>query len=380
MNLTIIKEQILEGFIKAASIIPSKAGAAYLRSIWIQANQENTIKIMSTDVNIEFTGIYPAEVKEAGQVGVNGKAFVELIKKLPNGEIKLHVDSETKNLLIEQGRRSYKLPISDPVWFQSLPPFPEEGAVLWTGDQFQNILDQISFCIHDDDSQDAQACIYFKNTEDGKIDVCGLNGHQFAMKTFVNDSISEKLPENGLLIQKKYITEIKKWLATDEIMFNLSERRFHLRNAAGTENISVPRAGYSYPDYKAFTKRLEASDATKLGLKRKECIDSLDRLSIFSDSDKCTYFKLTDNTAVLSAQAQETGSAVEEFDVTYEGNIEKVAFPTKSLIDILNHFNSENLQWILTGNEGPCGITGTEDPDYMVLIMPMKIAENNYYE
>ena len=34
----------------------------------------------------------------------------------------------------------------------------------------------------------------------------------------------------------------------------------------------------------------------------------------------------------------------------------------------------------LTGAEGPCGINGTEDPDYTVLIMPMKIAEESYYE
>ena len=29
---------------------------------------------------------------------------------------------------------------------------------------------------------------------------------------------------------------------------------------------------------------------------------------------------------------------------------------------------------------GPCGTNGTEDPDYSVLSMPMKIAEESYYE
>ena len=381
MNLTVRKEEILEGFLKASSIIPTKTGAAYLRSVWIQALDNNTITIMATDVNIEFTGNYPATVIEAGQVGVNGKALVELIKKLPGGDIKLHLDKETNNLLVEQGRRSYKLPVSDPVWFQALPPFPEEGSVLWAGDYFQELLDKISFCISDDDSQEALACLYLKNAGNGKIDACGLNGHQFAMMRFVNDAIAEKLPENGLLLQKKYVTEIKKWLASDEIVFNLSERRFHIRNSKGTENLSVPRSTFIYPDYMTFLARLNAPDATKLELKRKECLESLDRLNIFnSDNDKCTYFKLNDNVATLSAQAQEKGSAVEEFDVVYTGSLEKVAFPTKNLMDILSHYQSESLEWVLTGNEGPCSISGSEDPDYMVLIMPMKIAENTYYE
>ncbi len=381
MNLTVKKEEILEGFLKASSIIPTKTGAAYLRSVWIQAHADNSITIMATDVNIEFTGNYPAQVQEAGQAGVNGKALIELIKKLPGGEIKLILDKDSGNLLVEQGRRSYKLPVSDPVWFQALPPFPEEGAVLWAGDYFQELLERISFCIHDDDSQEALACLYLKSAGNGKIDACGLNGHQFAMIRFVNDAIADKLPETGLLLQKKYVTEIKKWLASDEIMFNLSERRFHIRNAKGTENLSVPRSGFIYPDYMSFLARLNAPDATKLRLKRKECLESLDRLNIFnSDNDKCTYFKLSDNVATLSAQAQETGSAVEEFDVEYEGSLDKIAFPTKNLMDILGHYQSESLEWTLTGNEGPCSISGAEDPDYMVLIMPMKIAENNYYE
>ena len=37
MIITVKKEQIIDGLQKAASIIPSKAGAAYLRSIWLQA-------------------------------------------------------------------------------------------------------------------------------------------------------------------------------------------------------------------------------------------------------------------------------------------------------------------------------------------------------
>ena len=128
MIITVKKEQIIDGLQKAASIIPSKAGAAYLRSIWLQAagsGETGRLTLMATDVNIEFTGTYPAEVREEGQAGVNGRAFVELLRRLPGGDIQLRLDKESNTLLVEQGRRSYKLPAADPVWFQALPPFPE---------------------------------------------------------------------------------------------------------------------------------------------------------------------------------------------------------------------------------------------------------------
>jgi len=59
--------------------------------------------------------------------------------------------------------------------------------------------------------------------------------------------------------------------------------------------------------------------------------------------------------------------------------LEKIAFPTKNLIEILNHFNSETVTFTLTGTEAPCGISGEDDPDYNVIVMPMMIQEETYY-
>ena len=67
MLFTVKKENIIEGLQKAAGIIPTRAGAAYLRSLWIKAEGE-VLTIMATDANIEFTGAYPADVKEPGLV------------------------------------------------------------------------------------------------------------------------------------------------------------------------------------------------------------------------------------------------------------------------------------------------------------------------
>ncbi len=380
MHVTVKKEQIIDGLQKAASIIPSKAGAAYLRSIWLQAKSDG-ITIMSTDVNIEFTGVYPAKTKEEGQAGVNGRSFVELLRRLPGGDIDLRVDEASNVLLVEQGRRSYKLPTVDPVWFQPLPAFPEEGAVLWSGDFLQDVIDRVSFCISDDDSAEGLACLYLKTYEGGKVDVCGLNGHQFAMVRFINDELARLLPENGLLIQKKYVNELRKWLGSDEIMLNISERRFHIRTGSGNETLSIPRSvNFTYPDHLGFLARLKGDNTSQLTVDRKESLDALDRLLLFNnDSDRCTYFHFEPSEVVLSAQGQETGSATEHLEGDFKGDLSLIAFPTRGLMDILGHFQSAKIDFVFTGAEGPCGMTGADDAEYNVILMPMKIAESAYY-
>ena len=379
MKLTVNKEQIIEGLLKAAAIIPAKAGAQYLRSIWLKA-EEGSLSVMSTDANIEFTGRYPAEVAKPGLIGVQGRAFVDLVRQLPTGVLHLTLDEASGNLLIEQGRRTYKLPVSGAEWFQNFSAFPAENAVTWSGDFLQDVLDKVAFCISDDDAMDAIACLCMKPKGNGRIDVCGLNGHQFALVSFTHDELAERLPESGMLIQKKYLQDIKKWLGVDEIELNITDKRLYLRSLDGAETLSLPRAAHEYPDYNIFMSKLASEDMHPMTLARKETIEALGRILIFNtESDRCTYMDLTAGEALLSAQGQDVGSANESLEVTYNGDIKRIAFPTRNLLDVLGHFVSAKIDMMLTGSEGPCGIRGGDDTDYTVIIMPMKVSETTYY-
>jgi len=379
MKLTVNKEQIIEGLLKAAAIIPAKAGAQYLRSIWLKA-EEGSLSVMSTDANIEFTGRYPAEVAKPGLIGVQGRAFVDLVRQLPTGVLHLTLDEASGNLLIEQGRRTYKLPVSGAEWFQNFSAFPAEEAVTWSGDFLQDVLDKVAFCISDDDAMDAIACLCMKPRGNGRIDVCGLNGHQFALVSFTHDELAERLPEAGMLIQKKYLQDIKKWLGVDEIELNITDKRLYLRSLDGAETLSLPRAAHEYPDYNIFMSKLASEDMHPMTLARKEAIEALGRILISNtESDRCTYMDLTAGEALLSAQGQDVGSANESLEVTYNGDIKRIAFPTRNLLDVLGHFVSAKIDMMLTGSEGPCGIRGADDTEYTVIIMPMKVSETTYY-
>lgn len=382
MLVNVFKENVIEGLSRAANIIPAKTGAAYLRSIWLRA-ENGSLTIMATDSNIEFSGSYPAEVITGGLVGVNGRNFVDLLRKLSSGvPISLSLEEGSGNLLISQkGTRNYKLPTNDPVWFQNFSLFPEDNSVVWSGDYLAELIDKISYCIADDESKDAIGCLFMTPKDSGHIDACGLNGHQFALLRFLNDALHALLPKSGILIQKKYLGELKKWLGTDEIDLNVTEKRLFLRTNDKKEMFSLPLSAYTYPDYSNFLSRVEGAGASTLSLNRKDAQESLERLLIFtSDNNRCTYFTLSGTEVVLSSNGLDVGSATETLEAQYDGDIKKIAFPTRNLFEIMDHYRSEKLTMILTGTEGPCGIKGADDPEYTVIIMPMKIVEETYYQ
>lgn len=382
MFLKVNRDEIIEGLQKSANIIPVKTGAAFLRTIWLKAEAQG-LKIMATDSNLEFCGAYPALIEEEGLAGIQGRSFYDLIRRLPSGEILIKSDPDGAHVLIEQGSRKYKLPVNDPTWFQNFSEFPENGAVFWSGDFLHEIIDRVSFCVSDEDSMEAIACLNLAPvTRDGArvVEACGMNGHQFSMFTFTNDDVFGLLPSNGALIQKKYLMELKKWLTADEIELILNEKRLFFRTGDKKETFSLPLSYYQYPNYHNFIDKLKSTEASSLSTPRAELMDSLERISIFNDeSNRCAHFMFSENELTLYSQGQERGTGTESVEARFTGSLEKIAFPTRVMIEVLSHFNSKEARFTLTGGEAPCGITGTEDPNYLVIVMPMKIQEETYY-
>ena len=380
MFLKVFRDDIIEGLSKSASIIPAKTGAAFLRTIWLKV-EGGALKIMSTDSNLEFCGQYNAEIVEEGLAGVQGRSFYDLIRKLPPGQITIKADAEAQNLLIQQGNRKYKLPTNEASWFQDFSEFPEENSVFWSGDFLQDLIDRTAYCISDEDTMEAIACMNLAAPATGEhIETCGLNGHQFAMSRFLQDDLRAMLPSGGVLIQKKYIAELKKWLTADEIELNIDEKRLFFRTADKKELFSLPLSFYQYPDYNTFLAKISEDGVSELTADRLEMIDALERIMIFNtDNNRCTYLRFAGPELTLYSQGQDVGTAKESLDVVYEGDLEKIAFPTRNLIEILNHFQSDKVSFKFTGTEGPCGIVGADDADYQVIIMPMKIVEETYY-
>lgn len=378
MKCSITKEAIIEGLQKAGSIVPSKTGAAYLRTLWLKAEQ-NSLYVMSTNAEIQFTGCYPTQIQQEGLLGVRGRAFVDLISKLSPGEVSLTLDPSSENLLIEQQRRKYKLPVSNAEWFQKFLEFPDDNAVVWSGDFFQELIEKIEFCISDDPGE-AISCLYMKPVGNGRIDVCGLNTHQFAILSFINDDLAQRLSNDGILINKKYIQNIKKWLGSDEIEMSITEKFLFLRTLDGKEMLCVPRSTYTYPDYSVFLARLSGENVKNMTINRKDVIEALGRNLIFNtEVDRGTYMNFKNNEVCLSAQGQDIGSATENIEISYDGEISEIIFPTRNLFDILGHFISQNVEFVMTSADGPCGIRGHDDPEYTIIIMPIVINEETYY-
>ncbi|SMP37995.1 DNA polymerase III, beta subunit [Desulfonatronum zhilinae] len=380
MKFLIQREEILPALQQAAQITSVKTGAVYLRSTWLKVENDQ-LRIMATDSNIEFFGVFSPQVREDGLVGVNGRHLYDLIRKLHPGELQFLVEEEAKNLVIKQNKRKYVLPINENYWFQPLSVFPEENAVSLSGETLSTIIDKVSYSVSDDDTLQAFNCMLLKYAaKDQKVDFCGLNGHQLALCKLEHEGLQNLLPEQGILISKKYLHELKRMIPLKEIELNIQNNRFYCRSVDHKENISLPLSLYEYPDYNQLLAKHAAPDPSGMDVDRRGLVDALDRILIFNtENSMCTFFEFSEGMVQMDVQSEEKGEAKEFLDVVFQGNLKKIAFPTRDMIEILSHFETDQIHFHFTSPDGPCFIEDINDPDYKVLIMPMQISEEVVY-
>ncbi len=380
MKFLIQREEILPALQQAAQITSVKTGAVYLRSTWLKVENDQ-LRIMATDSNIEFFGVFSPDVKEDGLVGVNGRHLYDLIRKLHPGELQFIVDEKANNLVVKQNKRKYVLPINENYWFQPLSVFPEENAVFLSGETLSRIIEKVSYSVSDDDTLQAFNCMLLKYAaKDQKIDFCGLNGHQLALCKLEHEGLQNLLPEQGILISKKYLYELKRMIPLKEIELNIQNNRLYCRSWDLKENISLPLSLYDYPDYNQLLAKHASPDPSGMDVDRRGLVDALDRILIFNtDNSMCTFFEFSEGMVQMDVQSDEKGEAKEFLDVVFHGNLKKIAFPTRDMIEILSHFESDQLHFHFTSPEGPCFIEDVNDPGYKVLIMPMQISDEVVY-
>lgn len=381
MYLRIFKEDIIDGIMKATSIISQKAGAAYLRTLWLKA-EDDKLEILSTDSNMEFIGKYKSNILEKGLVGVEGKKFSDLMRKLKPGEIIFKADQEKNIFFIQQDKRRYKIPTTESSWFPELTAFPPDNNVLWSGEMLKEIIDKLSFSISDDDTMGSMTCMKISRglETESEVEFCGFDVENMGLYTLKDDGIFNLIPEEGLLIPKRYLVELRKWLTPGEIELSISSDRFFIRTQDLSESISFPLSFEEFTDYRQILDSFSADLKSCLKVNRKELMDALDRVLIFStEFNKSAVFVLSKDEVGIDSTAVETGEANEVLGCSYKGDISELVFNIKSLLEILGHFTSEEISIYLSGQVRPCKITGKDDPNYFVVTMPVEIQEETYY-
>ena len=369
MNLTITKEQIINGLQAVQNVVSTRTTLPILSNVLLRAEGER-LELTATDLDVTVMCGVEAKVKKAGGSTVPVKKLFGIVRELNSGEIELEVD-EKNMCLVRSGASFYKINGLSADEFPPLPKFKEEKKVVLPQETLKGMMKKTSFAISTDESRYVLNGIYL-SLKDHKLTMVATDGRRLALVDEELD-VAEK-SQGEFIVPAKTVNELNRLLQDKgevEIHYAENQASFTLKDEKGASVLIVTKLiEGNYPNYRQV---IPAEAKERIPLVREEFLHALRRAEIMT-TDKANSVKLAfgKNNLAITANSPEIGEARESIAVNYKGKDVAVAFTPRYLIEPLTALSQDEVFFELTDELSP-GVIKINGP-FLYVVMPMRLT------
>ncbi len=369
MNLTISKEQIINGLQAVQGVVSTRTTLPILSNVLMRA-ENGRLEFTATDLDVTIASAVDANVKKPGASTVPVKRLFGIVRELNNAEIDLAVDD--KNICsIQSGASFYKINGLSAEEFPPLPQFKEEKKVVLPQETLKGMMKKTSFAVSTDESRYVLNGILI-TLKDHKMTMVATDGRRLAL---VDEEVDVGEESHGeFIVPAKAVNELNRLLQDKgevEMRYTANQASFTLKDEKGSLLLIVTKLiEGNYPNYRQV---IPAETKERVALVREEFLHALRRAEIMT-SEKSNSVKLNfdKNRLEITANSPEVGEAKESLAVNYKGREMAIAFNPKYMIDPLNALSNDEVFLELIDELSP-GVLKINGP-FLYVVMPMRLS------
>lgn len=372
MKFSIKKADIIDVLSKVQGITGRKSSLAITETVLLTAKNE-TVTITATDLETGFEGTYPAIVESDGTIALNSRKFYEIVRDFPTDDI---IINEVENRWIEIGHPKvlYHIVGMNPDDFPDSPVVEDANFIEMDSYTLKRMIERNAMVYGASDDKRAHIIgVYFhiiEKDEKKMVRMVSTDGSRLVLMDGDLDGEIQLKEGEGILIPKKGLNEINKFLGTEGIVqIGIKENHFILKKEM--ETIIVRLLEGAFPNYEQIIVK---ENGYVLSLNKHQFSMMLKRMSILSSEDyKAAIFNFEKDALIISASNPDIGESKEDMPINYEGESLTIAFNPKFFIDTLNVIDSEEVIVYLVNEEKPCLLLDKDDDSFISAVMPMRI-------
>jgi len=369
MNLTITKEQLLNGLQAVQNVVSSRTTLPILSNVLLRA-EGNQLEFTATDLDVTVSCSVEATVKKGGATTIPVKKLFSITRELSSGEIDLEVDE--KNVCsVRAGSSFYKIHGLAAEEFPPLNAFKDDKKVTLGQEKLKAMMKKTSFAISTDEARYVLNGI-FLSLKEHKMTIVATDGRRLAL-TDEEVDISEK-SQGEFIVPAKAVNELNRLLGDKgdvTIKYAENQAEFSLKDEKGFAVVIITKLiEGNYPNYRQV---IPGEAKERISLPREEFLHALKRAEIMT-SEKANSVKLTfgKNNLAITANSPEVGEARESIAVNYKGKEMSIAFNPKYMIDPLNALANDEVFIELIDELSP-GVLKINGP-FLYVVMPMRLS------
>ncbi len=338
-----------------------------LANVLLRATKDNKLVCSATDMMISVTETIPVEVKTPGALTLGVRYLHNVVRTLPAKPLRIK-GLENHWAQMNVGRSEFKLMGQAPGDFPELPD-PTKGVKFTQvpGHTFADLIQKTQFSVSTDEARvNLNGVLFESNGELGTM--VSTDGHRL---TKLSLPLTGPKLERGIIIPRKGMLEIKRVLDRLNGEVGLAVDGQHLFVQADELTLSVKLNNVVFPPYEQVIPREFKRRVTAL---RDELIDALRRAEVMAPEKTATVrVQLDKGSLHLTADNPDLGVAHQEIEIEYAGEPLVAGFNARYLIEVLEAMDTKQVYMDFQGELDPCVLRPVDGPDYLGVVMPMRI-------
>ena len=369
MKIVCKKSNLLSGVQIVSKAVPSKTTMSILECILVEA-ENNEIKLSANDMELGIETKIEGEILEKGVIALDAKIFLEIVRKLPDSDIKIETDSNLKTTITCE-KAKFNIIGKSGEDFSYLPAIEREDSVIISQFTLKEIIRQTIFSIADNDNNKLMTGELFEISDD-TLKVVSLDGHRISIRKI---KLKNTYSSKKIVVPGKTLNEISKILSGDtdkdvSIFFSDNHILFEFDNTVVVSRLIEG-------EYFRIDQMLSSDYETKVKINKKEFLNCIDRATLLvkEGDKKPVIINITDASMELRMNTI-IGSMDEEIDIDKNGKDLMIGFNPKFLIDALRVIDDEEVDLYMVNPKAPCFIRDAEE-NYIYLILPVNFTTVN---
>ncbi len=371
MEFSTQKSALLKELDLVQGVVEKKTTIPILSNLLLETT-ETGVRISATDLELGVRCFFPAKVKKEGAGTVPAKRLLDIVRSLPEAEVKLKV-MENNWIQITCERSSFKLVGMARDNFPVLPAAPKPVATL-PASVLATLIDRTIFAISNEETRYTLngALLIIKT---GGVSMVATDGHRLAL---IERPMEIKGVGNELriLIPKKAMSELRLLLKEggEDAEVQLGKDESHLFFASGDRILISRMLTGQFPNYEAVLPR---ENTRIVELDNQLVASAIKRVALLADErSRAVRIQVDKDRLEIFSSSGEYGEATEQLDAAYQGDPMQIGFNYQYLLDFFGVVGGGGKVRLELKDEQSAGQLRPNDEEtfkYRYVIMPMRI-------
>lgn len=366
MKITLLQDNLLEALRRVVYITDKNTTLPILKNILLRAT-ENTITLISTNLELSIREIVRGKVEESGEITIPGRLFYEYIQLLP--QEKVEITTEGQKALIQCKNFQTTILGMQADDFPLLPELPKGEEIVVNTKALREGITLVLFATAPDETRPEISGVLC-SIQKGKMVLVATDSYRLAEKTI--PLLQSSKEEMKVIFPARSMAELSRVISegVGDVKLTLGESQA----VATTEDFIFTTRLISgqYPDYQQV---IPANHKTRATMSTAELMKAVKGASLFAPSgvnDIHLHFYPDKREMEITAASGQVG----ENRITVAGEVlgdgNSIVFNWRYLMEGLDRVKTKDVVIDLVNPTNPGVLRPKDETGYTYLIMPIK--------